>query len=83
MRLYPNPATEQLLVELAGRAPGGGVLRLTSLLSGQVVAQTALRGPAAMLAADLNLRGVPTGQYAATLLVNGVPVRTQKVLVSH
>ncbi|UOQ98607.1 hypothetical protein MUN81_03735 [Hymenobacter sp. 5317J-9] len=33
--------------------------------------------------ADVKVRGVPAGQYAARLLVDGVPVSMQKVVVNR
>ena len=83
--LYPNPATDRLRVECS--VPDGAhavVLRLTALLSGRVVLQTevpsAQPGPRM---ADVDVRALPAGQYAAVLLIDGVPTTTQKVLVNR
>jgi hypothetical protein len=61
------------------------LLRLTSLLTGKAVAQVELLRSEAGNAqrGDPNLRGVPAGQYAAAVLVDGVPVATQKVIINH
>ncbi|WP_210514457.1 bacterial transcriptional activator domain-containing protein [Hymenobacter terricola] len=81
--LFPNPATDQLHVEVTAPV-GQAVLRLADLLSGKVVLQAELiAGDKGMRQADVNVRAIPAGQYAATFLVDGVPVTTQKVLINR
>jgi hypothetical protein len=81
--LYPNPATDQLHIEIS--APTGqAVLRLTNLLSGKLMLQAELKADGkGMQQADLSVQSIPAGQYAAAILVDGLPVSTQKVLINR
>lgn len=80
---YPNPSSNQLHVEV--NAPAGPVaLRLTNLISGKVVLQMEVKASGSGLRqAEVDVQAVPTGQYAAAVLVNGVPVTTEKIFINH
>ncbi|MBJ6109065.1 T9SS type A sorting domain-containing protein [Hymenobacter sp. BT523] len=81
--LYPSPATDQLHAEVSG--PANKVeLQLYSLVSGKLMTQAELQSTGqGIWRADVKVRGVPAGQYAARLLVDGVPVSMQKVVVNR
>ena len=83
--LYPNPATDRLHLELSAPAARHAlVLRLSELLSGRVVLQTEIAVPkTGHPLADVDVRALPAGQYAASVLLDGVPATTQKVLITH
>ena len=83
--LYPNPASDRLHVELSAPASAQVVaLRLTELLSGRVALQAEVAGTkAGNRVADVDVHALPAEQYAAMLLVDGVPATTQKVLISR
>jgi hypothetical protein len=83
--LYPNPTADRLHVEVnTPVAARYVVLRLVDLLSGRMVLQAELpTGENGHRQADVDVRALPAGQYAATLLVDGVPGMTQKVMINR
>lgn len=83
--LYPNPAADRLHVEVIVVAAAQTVrLRLTELLGGRVVLEKALAmDPKGQYQADFDVQAVRPGQYAATLIVDGVPTSTQKVVINQ
>ena len=66
-------------------APAGQVtLRVVDMLSGKPVLQAKLPGTEQGLRqADVSVRTLPAGQYAATLLVDGAPLTTQKLIINR
>lgn len=77
LRLFPNPATGALFIDLSVAAAPGTVLRLTG-----ITGQEALRQPAA---ADskrqvLDLSQLPTGLYFLHVLVDGKILAVEKVV---
>lgn len=76
----PNPGKE--VVSISYQLPNGrpnGTIRLHNLADGRTLAEVGLSGKAGTVA--LSLSNVPAGVYAYSLMANGQPVLTRKLVV--
>jgi Secretion system C-terminal sorting domain len=77
VRLFPNPATDRVTVQLPAEAAQATV-RVINALGQVALLQTA----SAVSAVSLDLRGLPAGAYTVVVSTPGQPATSQRLLVS-
>ncbi|MEQ1744319.1 MAG: T9SS type A sorting domain-containing protein [Saprospiraceae bacterium] len=80
VRVFPNPASEQLIVAVSSEAPLALEVTLTDMLGRTCLRQTAQPGSEILL--DLDVRALSPGMYALRLQASGYRV-TRRVLIGR
>jgi len=80
LRIYPNPATDEVVVELAGFGNLAGLGIEITNLQGRIVAVQAVAGKVSSTA--ISLANMPAGAYIVKLTRDGSLLYTGKLLVS-
>lgn len=82
--LYPLPASTSLHLEATVSATTKqAVVQVANLLTGRVVLRTEMLGSGSERQAEIDVRGLPDGQYVAAVFSDGERGAVQKIVVAH
>jgi hypothetical protein len=78
-KLYPNPSTERVTVELELKSESDVKIALSDMMGREVI--TIAQGTMSSLKADFHVGSLSKGAYIITYLINGIPAKSELLMV--